>query len=254
MLFHSGAIVVAPSRMLNLWRLTVYLSVMGSERKRQASVSKQEASESLSSIVIPERAMKLGKELQRVYQPLLIMDDEETKRSLPESVHKAALVSEPKWLALILILNGQCFFQWPITVAMWGWATDYKSRPGFMVFAFLPISFLCSTWGGVWLGILSGRVTKAQKALVDAEEAASSDGTQEVAVGQVKVETRPKAATLDSNSTMTEIAVESMEDVAPTSVPLPPAANPSVCINADAVAQQTADRLDLNTQHDEVKP
>ncbi|KAJ3219850.1 hypothetical protein HDU67_009038 [Dinochytrium kinnereticum] len=256
--FTLSAIIVAPSRMLNLWRLIMYLFAVRSARSRQAEQKEAELGDGV--IALPEKAVKLANELERVYSPLLIRNDEETRRSMPESVFKVALVPEGKWLALILILNGQCFFQWPITVAMWGWASNYPSRPGFMVYAFLPISFICSAWGGIWLGILGNRVTAAKKKLeVAGQEELDTNVYSNTPKPETPSDGKPKAAphdSIDAHGTMTDVMVESVEDVAPTSVLMPPTnpAPPPVASQGETSAVPAAlERFPLNTQKTETE-
>ncbi|KAI8907933.1 hypothetical protein EDD86DRAFT_46230 [Gorgonomyces haynaldii] len=56
-----------------------------------------------------------------------------------------------KWVFLIVLLNLQCFFQYPITIAMWGWATNPLDRPKLIIPICLPLSFLSGAAGGIWL-------------------------------------------------------------------------------------------------------
>ncbi|ETN00208.1 hypothetical protein PPTG_18209 [Phytophthora nicotianae INRA-310] len=44
-----------------------------------------------------------------------------------------------------VMLNWNCLFQYPITAVMWAYNAD--TRPGFVIAAFLPLSFLCNFGG-----------------------------------------------------------------------------------------------------------
>uniref|UniRef100_A0A0G4GWF7 Uncharacterized protein n=1 Tax=Chromera velia CCMP2878 TaxID=1169474 RepID=A0A0G4GWF7_9ALVE len=53
------------------------------------------------------------------------------------------LASRKALLAIIVLLNLNCLFQYSNAVVMWGWAHDYQSRPFWMVIVFLVLSFGC---------------------------------------------------------------------------------------------------------------
>lgn len=61
----------------------------------------------------------------------------------PESDYNA----NKKFLFLMVILHANCFFQYPITVAMW--AFPPTTRPQLIIPICLPISFLCALGGGI---------------------------------------------------------------------------------------------------------
>lgn len=53
-----------------------------------------------------------------------------------------------RFLMILVLLNLNCLTQYPIAIVMWGWASDPKTRPSAVVYAFLPISFLTGTIAG----------------------------------------------------------------------------------------------------------
>lgn len=55
------------------------------------------------------------------------------------------------WLLLLFNLN--CFFQYPITVLMWAYASNHASRPSMIVYACIPCSFLTGTIAGIILSM-----------------------------------------------------------------------------------------------------
>lgn len=57
---------------------------------------------------------------------------------------------------ILLILNFNCIFQYPITIVMWGF--NATTRPGYIVGIFLPLSFLCNIVGQVRLYKLNQRI------------------------------------------------------------------------------------------------
>jgi hypothetical protein len=52
-----------------------------------------------------------------------------------------------KVIAILIVQNLNCVFQWPITAMMWGY--HYKVRPFWVIPVFLPLSFGCAVIGGV---------------------------------------------------------------------------------------------------------
>ncbi|KAJ2993483.1 hypothetical protein HDV02_002279 [Globomyces sp. JEL0801] len=55
-----------------------------------------------------------------------------------------------KWYLILTLLNMQCIFQYPVTVAMWGWIGRTKERPNILVGICVPLSFLSMCVGSVW--------------------------------------------------------------------------------------------------------
>ncbi|KAJ3186421.1 hypothetical protein HK101_009656 [Irineochytrium annulatum] len=189
--FTLSALCVAPSRMLNLWRLCVYMS--------RTKVGREGTGE--------PRNVEIADRIERTYAPLLLRPDDRKLADDPATYAAALLDVRRRWLPLILLLNGQCLFQWPITVAMWGWATHYQDRPGYIVGAFLPLSFLSGTIGGSWLGYLQGKVAKAKRAAEhDAESgegaSAGAGGDGDATAGVVKPTAATTAAAGQSATTM----------------------------------------------------
>jgi hypothetical protein len=160
--FTLSAICVAPSRMLNLYRLVVYTWITRSQRNQNSPS--------------PPRALTLADRIETIYHPLLL-DPRKTGPSSTPTADELALQPLRTWYILILLLNFQCIFQWPITVAMWGWAPNYWERPSVIVYGFLPLSFLCGTVGGVWLGMLGGKVKRLQKERDEKEGMAEGEKT-----------------------------------------------------------------------------
>jgi hypothetical protein len=60
-----------------------------------------------------------------------------------------------KWMVILAMLNGQCFFQYPITVVQWMYIGRATERPAVVIAVCLPISFLCGAIGGVWPVLLA---------------------------------------------------------------------------------------------------
>ena len=55
-----------------------------------------------------------------------------------------------KWFLILAFLNGQCIFQYPITVVQWMYIGKATERPAIVIALCLPISFLCGAIGGIW--------------------------------------------------------------------------------------------------------
>ncbi|KXS13083.1 hypothetical protein M427DRAFT_34309 [Gonapodya prolifera JEL478] len=64
---------------------------------------------------------------------------------------------------LILLLNLNHLFQWPMAAVMWGWASDYANRPSWAVYVFLILSFTCGAVGAVGVARVVGRAGKERK-------------------------------------------------------------------------------------------
>lgn len=60
-----------------------------------------------------------------------------------------------KWYTILALLNGQCIFQYPITVVMWMYAAKAHVRPGWVIALFLPLSFLCGIVSGLWPALMT---------------------------------------------------------------------------------------------------
>ncbi|DAZ98904.1 TPA: hypothetical protein N0F65_001343, partial [Lagenidium giganteum] len=61
-----------------------------------------------------------------------------------------------------IILNFNCIFQYPMAIVMWSF--NAKTRPGYIIGIFLPLSFLCNAVGQVRLF----KLTKRKKAALEA--------------------------------------------------------------------------------------
>jgi hypothetical protein len=70
-----------------------------------------------------------------------------------------------KWLVILALLNGQCIFQYPITVVQWMYIGRATERPAVVIGVCLPISFLCGAIGGIWPALL-GRDRKKKQSKV----------------------------------------------------------------------------------------
>lgn len=70
----------------------------------------------------------------------------------------APISSKATWIAMLGLLNGQCIFQYPITVAMWAWAANPNNRPKWIVPLFLPLSFLSGAGSGLWLHLMNRKI------------------------------------------------------------------------------------------------
>ncbi|KAI9094731.1 hypothetical protein DFS34DRAFT_564142, partial [Phlyctochytrium arcticum] len=64
------------------------------------------------------------------------------------------------WISIILLQNLTIWFQIPMSISMWVWATDYTNRPAWLVSCSLVASFLCGAAGGVWPFILTWKEKK----------------------------------------------------------------------------------------------
>ncbi|KAJ3271599.1 hypothetical protein HDU76_011013, partial [Blyttiomyces sp. JEL0837] len=204
--FTLNALIVAPSRMLNWWRITVYWWVMrkiGSGKGGHGKVGDGTAGGSIEpldekvNVVVPKLGLDMAKELERVYTPMRLLplnlrsgisstttgsniELESAESSSDDNVNTKVADTVPlrplrTWIWLITLLNLQCVFQWPITIVMWGYGANYQSRPSYIVYGFLPLSFLTGTVGGIWLGMISGKIKKDREALVHGEGGAGGD-------------------------------------------------------------------------------
>ena len=54
------------------------------------------------------------------------------------------------WLSILLLLNLNCIFQYPIAIAMWMYIGQAYARPPWIIGLFLPLSFLCGFASGLW--------------------------------------------------------------------------------------------------------
>ncbi|OQR98837.1 hypothetical protein THRCLA_06660 [Thraustotheca clavata] len=80
-----------------------------------------------------------------------------------------AIVSVKTIHKLLWVMNFNCFFQYPITAVMWGYY--YKNRPAWIIGVFLPLSFMCNIWAGIWLYKLNQKVKIQDEMLLDNEMA-----------------------------------------------------------------------------------
>lgn len=67
------------------------------------------------------------------------------------------------WIRVILFLQLQCIFQYPITFAMWYWAQNFTQRPSLIISICLPLSFLSGLTGGLSLLQIDRKASKQQK-------------------------------------------------------------------------------------------
>ncbi|KAJ3336186.1 hypothetical protein HDU93_003477 [Gonapodya sp. JEL0774] len=79
---------------------------------------------------------------------------------LTESRHFECSLQHASWIVLFLNLNH--LFQWPMAAVMWGWATDYSNRPSWAVYVFLILSFTCGAVGGVSLARVLSAAKKSE--------------------------------------------------------------------------------------------
>jgi hypothetical protein len=81
-------------------------------------------------------------------------DPEATPRNSAElSAKDMEYFDVTKWICIVLLLNGQCFFQYPITIVHWAYRKP--ERPVWVVATFLPLSFLCMAISGIWIALIS---------------------------------------------------------------------------------------------------
>ncbi|KAI8806042.1 hypothetical protein BJ742DRAFT_870779 [Cladochytrium replicatum] len=89
----------------------------------------------------------------------------------PENLSTSAV----SFFWIIVILNLNCIFQYPLAACMWAWASNYPARPGAVVYTFLVLSFSCAMIALVWLVLIERRVKRARAKLgaieVDADSA-----------------------------------------------------------------------------------
>eukprot|EP01124_Arcella_intermedia_P032118 TRINITY_DN7427_c0_g1_i1.p1 TRINITY_DN7427_c0_g1~~TRINITY_DN7427_c0_g1_i1.p1 ORF type:complete len:213 (-),score=38.89 TRINITY_DN7427_c0_g1_i1:55-693(-) len=71
-----------------------------------------------------------------------------------------------KLWVISIILNLNCIFQYPMAVVMWAWIGKSSIRPGWVIFVFLPLSFLCAILGGVLDAVWKDK-SKEAEVLVD---------------------------------------------------------------------------------------
>ncbi|KAI9006907.1 hypothetical protein DFJ74DRAFT_379551 [Hyaloraphidium curvatum] len=72
---------------------------------------------------------------------------------------------------ILMLLNMNCHFQWPMAAVMWAWAGDYGSRPFWVVALFLVLSFSCMFAGFGWLFYYSWKNNREWKAKQAAHQA-----------------------------------------------------------------------------------
>ncbi|KAI8810838.1 hypothetical protein BJ742DRAFT_160520 [Cladochytrium replicatum] len=77
---------------------------------------------------------------------------------------------------IIIILNLNCIFQYPLAACMWAWASNYPARPGAVVYTFLVLSFSCAMIAVIWLVLIERRVKRA-RAKLSAIEIVSDSAT-----------------------------------------------------------------------------
>lgn len=66
----------------------------------------------------------------------------------PDSSDAERRSLEKKMIILLTLFHLNCFFQYPITFAMWNY--HYTQRPNWIVPLFLPLSFLCGFGAGIF--------------------------------------------------------------------------------------------------------
>ncbi|KDO24957.1 hypothetical protein SPRG_09601 [Saprolegnia parasitica CBS 223.65] len=77
----------------------------------------------------------------------------------------AVVVPISSILGVLVVLNLNCFFQYPLTAVMW--AYNYRVRPVWVIATCLPLSFVCAIIAGVWQLKLSRRVQHGQIELLE---------------------------------------------------------------------------------------
>ncbi|KAI9365542.1 hypothetical protein DFJ73DRAFT_956073 [Zopfochytrium polystomum] len=241
-IFTLNALLVAPSRTLNLYRLACYSWICSKAQKYAAATA--DADKTASPVdaagraiagrprVEPADAVQYAERIEAVYAPMLLAargsvsesgstgssgrssktlggggsgvasapEDDVTSALSPSAASSSATAASPaaaaasaalavvplwKWWAIIILLNLNCHLQWPMAGAMWGWATDYKNRPGWMVYTFLVLSFLAGGFGSVWMGLVAGKINKARKRLAAEDDEEEDKGARGAAVEAV---------------------------------------------------------------------
>ena len=85
---------------------------------------------------------------------VIIVEDSQPSSSISRSSVKKSPIdySTPTktWYAILLLLNLNCIFQYPITIAMWYYIGQASVRPPLIIGIFLPLSFLCGLASGIW--------------------------------------------------------------------------------------------------------
>lgn len=84
-----------------------------------------------------------------------------------------------KWLWIVFFLNGQCVFQYPITVVQWMYIGRVSERPSLVIAAFLPLSFLCGGIGGIWPLLIGLSSKKKEEGIMEKD---SEVGEQRIIV------------------------------------------------------------------------
>ncbi|EQC28251.1 hypothetical protein SDRG_14074 [Saprolegnia diclina VS20] len=79
--------------------------------------------------------------------------------------HSHAVVPISSIQGVLIVLNLNCFFQYPLTAVMW--AYNYHVRPVWVIATCLPLSFACAIVAGVWQFKLSRRVQHGQIELLE---------------------------------------------------------------------------------------
>jgi hypothetical protein len=69
---------------------------------------------------------------------------------------------------ILLLLNINCLTQYPITTVMWAYHPA-STRPSFVVYTFLPLSFLSGTFAGVYQGLTQRTIDREGSLLKDNE-------------------------------------------------------------------------------------
>ncbi|KAJ1554406.1 hypothetical protein HK405_005151 [Cladochytrium tenue] len=236
--FTLNALLTAPSRMLNAWRLIAYHALRN--RLIRASAAPINPS-SETNVRARVRARHLADRLEAVYSPLRLPplppapsnpgatptkvnadadDDDDVNNDDPTTASTSldpAVFPLFTWYSIIAFYNLNCHFQWPMAAVMWGWAADYHSRPSYLVYTFLVLSFVCGGIAGIWQAILSGRIAKARKA-------AKAAGTDPAAAAAASTDARvvidsEDASTGSAGSAATVVVVvEPVGETAPARV------------------------------------
>jgi hypothetical protein len=161
--FTITAVMTQPIRFkLLTWTVKWYRAEMGEEKVKYANQIGKEMPD-----IILDRGIKKGS----------VAVDSTASHDRPDSTvemtaHREDLESPTatfksytptwKWFMILALLNGQCIFQYPITVVQWMYIGRATERPAVVIAVFLPLSFLCGAIGGIWPSLL-GRDRKKKE-------------------------------------------------------------------------------------------
>ena len=146
-----------PMRFLNLVRILRFLFIRNSRRQNNEQEQR-----------LQTYAEKINKDFPQVkLESVMDSIDNSTETVSQESLEQVGRreygnCSPNLFLMIMIIMNLNCIFQYPITIVMWAWAANPEQRPVFIVHTFLPLSFLAGMIGGLML-FMVGRREKRQR-------------------------------------------------------------------------------------------